>query len=58
VLILPAYAQGHRIFVDGKVKGEGSAPLVIACGEHTVQIGSAGKPRDLAVPCGALAKIE
>jgi len=58
VLILPASANGHRIFVDGKVKGEGSAPLTISCGEHTVQIGSAGKPRDLNVPCGALAKIE
>jgi hypothetical protein len=58
VLILPASAQGHRIFVDGRVKGDGSGPLVIACGAHTVQIGSAGKPRDVNVPCGALAKLE
>jgi hypothetical protein len=40
------------------VKGDGNAPLVVACGEHSIQIGSAGKPRDVNVPCGALAKIE
>jgi hypothetical protein len=40
------------------VKGDGNAPLVVPCGEHTIQIGSAGKPRDVNVPCGALAKIE
>jgi len=57
-VILPAYARDHRIFVDGKVVGEGTAPLVIACGQHSIQIGSQGKPRDVNVPCGALAKIE
>ncbi len=58
VLVLPAYAAGHRIFIDGHVKGEGNTPLVTACGQHTIQIGSAGKPRDMNIPCGALARIE
>ncbi len=58
VLIMPASAQGHRVFVDGKVKGDGTAPIVVPCGQHSVQIGSQGKPRDVNVPCGALAKIE
>jgi serine/threonine protein kinase len=58
VLILPAYAKDHRIFVDGKVKGDGNAPLVLSCGQHTIQIGSAGKSRDMNIPCGALARIE
>ena len=58
VVILPGYARDHRIYVDGKVVGEGVAPLVIACGQHSIQIGSQGKPRDVNVPCGALAKIE
>ncbi len=58
VLVMPAYAQGHRVFVDGRVKGDGTAPIVLPCGTHAVQIGSAGKSRDINVPCGALARIE
>jgi hypothetical protein len=56
--VLPASAHGHRIYVDGHVKGDGSSPIVVKCGPHTVQIGSAGKPREVAIPCGALARIE
>jgi len=58
VLIFPAWAHDHRVYVDGHVKGEGSAPLVTACGHHTVQIGSQGKPREVDIPCGALARME
>ncbi len=58
VLVLPASAQGHRVFIDGRVKGDGSSPIVVKCGPHTVQIGSQGKSRDVDVPCGALAKLE
>jgi hypothetical protein len=58
ILILPAYAHGHRIFIDGHVKGDGSSPIVLPCGQHSVQIGSAGKSRDIVIPCAALARIE
>ena len=58
VLVLPPYAHDHRIYVDGHVKGDGSSPIVVRCGPHTVQIGSQGKPREVTIPCGALAKIE
>ena len=58
VLILPASAHGHRVFIDGHVQGDGSSPIVVPCGQHSVQIGSAGKSRDINVPCGALARIE
>jgi hypothetical protein len=58
VLILPASAHGHRVFIDGRVKGDGSSPIIVPCGQHSVQIGSAGKSRDINVPCGALARIE
>ncbi len=51
-LELPASANGHRVFVDGKVAGEGSAALHLHCGSHTVKIGSAGKERTIDVPCG------
>jgi len=51
-LDLPASAGGHRIFVDGKVAGEGAAPLHLHCGSHLVKIGSAGTERKVEVPCG------
>jgi len=52
VLLLPRSAEQHRIYVDGKLASHGSAPIRVTCGRHTVQIGSAGKTRDLDVPCG------
>jgi len=51
-LIPPAAAAGHRVFVDGKVAGEGSAPIHLHCGAHTVRIGSAGAEKKVDVPCG------
>jgi serine/threonine-protein kinase len=52
ILVFPASAAGHRVYVDGKVKGDGATPVVVACGKHTVKIGSAGEPADVDVPCG------
>jgi len=52
-LDLPASAAGHRVYVDGKVAGEGAAPITVRCGPHTVRIGSAGTERKIDVPCGA-----
>jgi hypothetical protein len=49
---LPASAAGHRVFVDGKVAGEGAAPLRIHCGSHVVRVGSAGAERKIDLPCG------
>jgi len=49
---LPASAAGHRIFVDGKVGGEGAAPLHIHCGSHVIRVGSAGAEKTIKVPCG------
>jgi serine/threonine-protein kinase len=51
-LDLPASAEGHRIFVDDKVAGEGTAPIHVHCGAHVIRIGSAGKERKVDVPCG------
>ena len=44
-------ARQHRVYVDDKIVGEGPGSYVVACGSHTVKIGSSGKPLDLDVPC-------
>jgi hypothetical protein len=49
---LPASANGHRVFLDGHVIGEGAKTFRVPCGNHTLKIGSAGTTHDLAVPCG------
>jgi hypothetical protein len=43
-------AHGHRLWVDGHLVDGSTA--VVACGRHVVQVGSAGTPRDVSVPCG------
>lgn len=51
-VILPPSADGHRIFVDGRVVGEGRATLRVPCGARSIKIGSAGAPQTIDVPCG------
>lgn len=43
-------AEGHRLWVDGHLADSFTA--VVACGRHTVKVGSAGIDRDVDVPCG------
>ncbi|GAC1542096.1 MAG: hypothetical protein NVS3B10_06560 [Polyangiales bacterium] len=43
---------GHRVFVDGRVVGEGPGPLEVPCGRHAVKVGSGGKTQSLDLPCG------
>ncbi len=45
-------AAGHRVFVDGKLVGQGTGSFRVACGRHTVKVGSSGTPASLDVPCG------
>jgi hypothetical protein len=49
---LPPSAVGHRIFVDGRVVGEGAATLHLPCGVRTIRIGSGGSAQTVDVPCG------
>jgi serine/threonine-protein kinase len=51
-LVFPAYAAGHRIYFDGRVVGDGASPIRVACGRHTLRIGSAGRTQSVDVPCG------
>jgi serine/threonine-protein kinase len=52
-LQMPASADGHRIFVDGRTVSEGTAPVRVHCGPHEVRIGSAGRLQNVNVPCGS-----
>jgi hypothetical protein len=49
----PPYAQGHRIFLDGRVLPvvEGT-PTKIKCGRHMLKIGSGRKPHIVDFACG------
>jgi hypothetical protein len=49
---LPRWAASHRIFVDGKLAGQGAASIMVPCGEHVVRIGEHGPSRRVPVPCG------
>lgn len=52
VLTLPPYAAGHRVFLDKALLHKASSPIRLKCGEHTIKIGSSGKPRLVDLPCG------
>lgn len=53
LVTFPAYAQGHRVFIDGRlVAVPDGAPTKVKCGRHMVKIGSARKPRVLDFACG------
>jgi hypothetical protein len=53
----PSTAAGHRVFVDGRVAGEGTATIRVHCGSHTVRVGSAGTEHKLDVPCGGTISV-
>ena len=50
--MLPKWAAQRRVYVDGKLQGNGPNQLVVACGSREVKIGSSGQPKTLQVPCG------
>ena len=53
LVTFPAYAQGHRVFIDGRIVAVADGtPTKVKCGRHMVKIGSARKPRVLDFACG------
>ena len=48
-------AADHRLWVDGALVTGFEAS--VRCGKHTVQVGSAGTPRAVDVPCGDSIKV-
>lgn len=49
---LPPWSAGRRVWIDGKLVGEGPDPKVVVCGAREVRIGSAGEDKLVNVPCG------
>jgi hypothetical protein len=49
-------SPGHRLWIDGALVR--SWRTTVACGPHTVQVGSAGAIRDVDVPCGAEINVQ
>ena len=43
---------GRRVFIDGRLAGEGPRTFSTSCGTHTVRVGSAGTTQSINVPCG------
>ncbi len=57
-LVPSAAASGHRIYIDNRVVGDGNKSVDVACGRHTLRIGSHGKPQSIDVPCGGVFTLE
>jgi hypothetical protein len=56
-LDLPAWTKGHRIYLDGRVVGEGPGPLRVRCGPHLIRLGSTGRELSTVVPCGGEMRV-
>lgn len=52
ILKMPASTAANRVWVDGKLIGNGGNDREVACGRHTVKIGSRGREQTVDVPCG------
>ena len=53
LVTFPAYAQGHRVFLDGRVLPvDPGTPTTMKCGRHMLKIGSARRARVLDFACG------
>ena len=49
-------AIDHRLWIDGNLAA--SWQTLVACGTHTVQVGSAGALRTVDVPCGDAVRVD
>jgi len=58
LLRTPESARGHRVFVDGRVRGGAGDPIRLPCGPHEVRVGSAGRKQQIRLPCGGEIDVE
>jgi len=56
-LITPSLADSHRVYLDGRIVGASGQSFSVACGPHSVRIGSAGQLQRVLVPCGGEIEI-
>jgi serine/threonine-protein kinase len=55
----PKTPAPHRVFIDGKVQAwQSGESIPIACGPHTVRIGSHGAVQTVDVPCGGSVDVD
>ena len=52
IIVLPASAAKHRVFVDGRLVEVKNSRASVPCGSHEVRIGSSGMERKLDIACG------
>jgi hypothetical protein len=52
VIVLPPSAEGHRVYVDGKIVQVKGSRAKVSCGSHEIKIGSSGTAQKLDVSCG------
>jgi hypothetical protein len=56
-LDFPPGADGHRVYIDGRMVGQPPAPLVIPCGIHAIKVGSQGRTQNLLLRCGEHVRV-
>ncbi len=48
-------SPNHRLWIDGRLAA--GSKVSVGCGSHTVQVGSRGAPRTIAVACGEVVTV-
>lgn len=51
-------ANDRRVFVDGRVVGQGADTFTVKCGTRRVRVGSSGREQRVDVPCGGELALE
>ena len=51
VIVLPASAANHRVYIDGKRLEPTNGRIEVLCGHHEIKIGSEGEPQPIEVRC-------
>ena len=52
-----AQYDGHRIYVDGALVGNGAGDYEVYCGRHAVRVGAASRGHVVVIPCGGDANL-
>jgi hypothetical protein len=58
-IVVAKHLRQHRIWIDGVlIEASGDEGRPVACGRHTLRVGSSGVTRSIHVPCGTAYLIE
>lgn len=56
-VVVVGASRATRVWVDGKLLGEGEREVTLPCGKHEVRIGKAGQAQNVDVPCGGQVRV-